>query len=277
MKELEKIVDSNGEPLEIVDAEAREDISEIKQSLSQLDGLIIYKDLTPTDDYAEFNDGSNLPLISLISTIEPIQSGSGTPSPDNPRSISGHTDIDIIVSPNSDFSGGTTYRVNFVDGGNPLSVYGGTLDVISGVLTVDREFNTFTELPSQYADVGNDIVCAFIQSNNMKANSRNDGLSNYFSPTTTIIGQNNPWRVCFGINNKRIYFTFDPEVIGGNTLQNINNYVAINPIQVVYPLATPITYQLNPTQVSSLLGQNYISSDVGDITNVKYLGILNLS
>lgn len=36
MKELEKIVDSNGEPLEIVDAEAREDISEIKQSLSQL-------------------------------------------------------------------------------------------------------------------------------------------------------------------------------------------------------------------------------------------------
>lgn len=36
MKELEKIVDSNGEPLEIVDAEAREDISEIKQSLSVL-------------------------------------------------------------------------------------------------------------------------------------------------------------------------------------------------------------------------------------------------
>ena len=36
MKELEKIVDSNGEPLEIVDAEAREDISEIKQSLSNL-------------------------------------------------------------------------------------------------------------------------------------------------------------------------------------------------------------------------------------------------
>ena len=36
MKELEKIVDSNGEPLEIVDAEAREDISEIKQSLSDL-------------------------------------------------------------------------------------------------------------------------------------------------------------------------------------------------------------------------------------------------
>lgn len=36
MKELEKIVDSNGVPMEIVDAEARADISEIKQSLSDL-------------------------------------------------------------------------------------------------------------------------------------------------------------------------------------------------------------------------------------------------
>lgn len=37
MKELEKIVDSNGVPMEIVDTEARADISEIKQSLSDLE------------------------------------------------------------------------------------------------------------------------------------------------------------------------------------------------------------------------------------------------
>lgn len=49
MKELEKIVDSNGEPLEIVDAEAREDISEIKQSLSQL----------PSAANVTKNDGGN--------------------------------------------------------------------------------------------------------------------------------------------------------------------------------------------------------------------------
>lgn len=42
MKELEKIVDSNGEPLEIVDAEARADISEIKQSLSLLGTFFTY-------------------------------------------------------------------------------------------------------------------------------------------------------------------------------------------------------------------------------------------
>lgn len=36
MKELEKIVDSNGVPMEIVDAEARADISQINASLTQL-------------------------------------------------------------------------------------------------------------------------------------------------------------------------------------------------------------------------------------------------
>ena len=33
---------------------------------------------------------------------------------------------------------GTTYNIQFKDGDNPLTVYGGSLDVVSGVLTVDR-------------------------------------------------------------------------------------------------------------------------------------------
>ena len=35
--------------------------------------------------------------------------------------------------------------------------------------------------------------------------------------------------------------------------------------QVVYKLATPLTYQLTPEQVFSLLGENNIFSDTGDI------------
>lgn len=63
MKELEKIVDSNGEPLEIVDAEAREDISEIKQSLSQssdtsVNAYICYKSLKNVEIYFNRNNMS---------------------------------------------------------------------------------------------------------------------------------------------------------------------------------------------------------------------------
>ena len=39
--------------------------------------------------------------------------------------------------------------------------------------------------------------------------------------------------------------------------------------QVVYPLATPITYQLTPQEVSTLLGDNNIWADTGDVA-VEY-------
>ena len=40
--------------------------------------------------------------------------------------------------------------------------------------------------------------------------------------------------------------------------------------EVVYELATPITYQLTPTQVNSLLGQTNLWADTGDVGDVRY-------
>jgi hypothetical protein len=37
-------------------------------------------------------------------------------------------------------------------------------------------------------------------------------------------------------------------------------------VQFVYPLATPITYTLTPTEIKSLLGDNNIWADAGDTT-----------
>jgi hypothetical protein len=45
--------------------------------------------------------------------------------------------------------------------------------------------------------------------------------------------------------------------------------------QVVYPLTTPQTYQLTPTQVNTLLGENYIEADTGDVY-VKYRADVDL-
>ena len=253
------------------------DVSEIKQSLSQLDGLVIYKDLTPTDDYAEFNDGSNLPLLSLISTIEPIQSGSGTPSPDNPRSISGHTDIDIIVSPNSDFSGGTTYSVNFVDGGNPLTVYGGTIDVVSGVLTVTHGFvvidNTITsnKVSIQFSAGGLTVVRVVTGMPAVNDNNQICNIATYNANAWQSSGSENVFVMG---SEGNVYLRVSSSLI--TTQSDALTFFANTPMQIVYELATPQTYQLTHTQVNTLLGQNYISSDVGDITNVKYLRILNL-
>ena len=50
--------------------------------------------------------------------------------------ISGFSDIDVNLSPTLDPQDATIYTTNFVDSGNPLTVYGGYIDVISGLLTV---------------------------------------------------------------------------------------------------------------------------------------------
>ena len=50
----------------------------------------------------------------------------------------------------------------------------------------------------------------------------------------------------------------------------INTYLVGNPVELVYELATPITYQLAPTQVTTLLGTNNIWADTGD-TAVGYV------
>ena len=41
---------------------------------------------------------------------------------------------------------------------------------------------------------------------------------------------------------------------------------AMSGVQLAYKLATPQTYQLTPTEVTALLGDNTIWADTGDVT-----------
>ena len=89
-----------------------------------------------TGAVATVTDGTALLMPSLKVGIEPVQEGSGDPSPDNIRPISGWSEANVYVSPTTSAEDGTTYNIQFRDGDNPLTVYGGTLDVVNGVLTL---------------------------------------------------------------------------------------------------------------------------------------------
>ncbi|SCW26624.1 hypothetical protein SAMN05660484_00029 [Eubacterium ruminantium] len=84
------------------------------------------------------HDGKlNEPLKACTVDINPVQSGSGTPSPSNIRPISGWTEANITVADATvSPTVSNTYNIEFEDSGSPLTVYGGTLDTVSGVLTV---------------------------------------------------------------------------------------------------------------------------------------------
>lgn len=54
------------------------------------------------------------------------------------------------------------------------------------------------------------------------------------------------------------------------SLTDYQAYLAENPLQLVYELATPITYQLTPQQLKTLRGTNNIWSNSNDNTEVTY-------
>ena len=106
---------------------------------------------TISGDLVTIDNSEEMGVVdSLEVSLSPIQAGSGTPSPDNVRPISGRTEVVTIVSPTTDAEDGNTYTTSL-----GRTVYGGTLDVVSGVLTVDRAMVTLNGSESYW---GNDPV-----------------------------------------------------------------------------------------------------------------------
>lgn len=123
--------------------------------------------------------------------------------------ISGFSEENVHVSPTTNAQDGTTYSVSWQSQAG--TVYGGNIDLVSGVLTV-----THANIASY------------------------DGET---LPST--------W-----ISDRDVYS------VGGTPTTGA---------QVVYELATPLTYQLTPIQVNSLLGINKVWNDTNGETEVKYI------
>ena len=91
------------------------------------DGEVTYDELSellPTEtasgDIASFNDGQAvIPAVSVVATITPIQSGSGTPSPSNVRPISGHDEVEVGVVGKNLFDKANTIEL-YCDGSTKL-------------------------------------------------------------------------------------------------------------------------------------------------------------
>lgn len=56
------------------------------------------------------------------------------------------------------------------------------------------------------------------------------------------------------------------------TIEEFNEWVTLNPISMLIKLATPITVQLTPVQIDTILNTNNIFADTGD-TTVQYIKI----
>ena len=329
---------------------------------------------------ASFADGADdMPIKSLVVNIDPVQAGSGDPSPTNVRPITGRTGCSVVrtgknllenkkvvrgsareILIGQDITSGypiylkagVTYTISnnlgrpcyyqisgttteiacngtfsvindcFVKiwiylaadqtidsltwwqleiGSTPTSyepyqgnqisitfpteagtVYGGTLDVTNGVLTVDRAFKQYTGATSEkwtYSSWTKENTLAAYANNDLTDAKHGVSGDNYMCitscnelPLTTYANLqliDVPGITITGGGYQAYVSIRVPKTIASD-VSALQTYLASNPLEIVYELATPLTYQLTPQQINTLLGSNNIYSDVGSIADVQY-------
>lgn len=335
-----------GDQITALDEKTEADAALIQNPTKTLSGTLV-----------SFTDGADMPMVACTAEIVPKQSGTGTPSPDNARPISGWESVEtsvcgknvlenasdsysianathhpytvknlssysgkemtfsivtsdikgkrIALYKNGDlikvgtfgtksvtatmptFTDSDTLRLYLQDytadavaiTGAQLelgttatpyepytattttvnlgrTVYGGTLDVVSGVLTVDRAMVDMGSLNWAYYNNRFDARPSGVKVatgwNQIKAIASALGQATILPNETANDG-------CFGIYNGVLYVRY-------NSATTVAAFkTAMSGVQLVYELATPQTYTLTGQEVSTLLGDNNVWADSGDV------------
>lgn len=194
-------------------------------------------------------------LSRLTTTIVPQQSGSGDPSPTNIRPITGFSSANIYVSPTTSVGDATTYNVSF---GSAGTVYGGTLDVVSGQLTVTHAMLTLNTAAMNNSESYPGWKASGVRS------LIGAGINQNYQNVMLNVGTS----YSINTNSSNDIFIL-PKTEYNNMSQSDWIALAID-VQAIIPLATPLTYQLTATQVAMITGNNNIWTNCGTITDTGY-------
>ena len=134
-------------------------------------------------------------------------------------------------------------------------VYGGTLNPVTGVLTVTHELVAISEL-SWTQHPNNTIV--FYTTVSEKAFGTSNIMSDAFSVTGASVTSMIAGTMRGLANNTTVYIAANST----DPTDFINDY---GTNQLLYELATPVTYNLTPTEVKTLLGENNIWAGTGNV------------
>lgn len=159
---------------------------------------------------------------------------------------------------------GTTIPITFPDAAG--TVYGGTLDVTNGVLTVTHVCETFTGANIYSADSDFSSARKYAAVRRTYA-SKTAGYRVSNSYKALLSTDTDTTGFLFVSNTNLRVRIFDPRFTDLATAQTLLN---ATPFQLVYALATPQTYQLTPQEIQLLAGENNLWADTGN-TTLTYL------
>ena len=245
------------------------EIADVKTDITKLAPVVIEN---INGETASINDGAyNEKIENLKVRINPVQAGNGDPSPTNVRAISGKTGLTVYHS-GEDTSNPVEISVSWQSAAG--TVYYGTLDVVTGVLTVESMEVTFDGSSDEGWSYN-----AYNQYNKYRYYISVSGAA-YGSDKTDIVACNwlKPIRNGMHSTAQYGYNTVDMATskawlfvsVDIETLDSLKTALASTPLVVVVKLATPQTYNLTGNTINTLLGINNIWSDAGEILQCKY-------
>lgn len=178
--------------------------------------------------------------------------------------VSGYTandDVWFMLEQSNTQSDYTPYNGQTINKSLGQTVYGGTLDLISGVLTVTKAIkNLATDQDGWYlasTTVSGKQRLA-VPVNDIKPNTMI--LSNAFKSVTGLATYVGTEGVGGDGNPRATFYKADLQ-----TVADWKTFATANNLVIVYELATPTTYQLTSEQIETILGVNNIWADAGTV------------
>lgn len=218
-------------------------------------------------------DYGGLPLRSCRVTIRPVQDGEGAPSPENIRRISGWTGLRLHVSPTADAGDGRTVAADW--SAEAGTVYGGTLDLPSGTLTVDRLGKVFVGTES-WAQSGSAASMFFRHTDSRGTSDAGAVRASSHFPNAIVLSSTTDvgYYVYTSGSQQTTRIQIRPGLEGVTSLEDWKTWLVGQadegtPLTCWWQIETPIVCRITPQMVTALAGENHIWSDAGDVT-VEY-------
>lgn len=237
--------------------------------------------VTVLGDIIEVDNAADVDAKKIIVSIIAKQNGSGNPSPSNIRNIDGWLKA-IITHQGNDTT--NTYTINFPTGDN--LVYGGTLNITSGILTITHVILTIDGDTTPFTNKGSIATRDEYYRNVPDGYLFGGGNARYIRKRQCIEAgmlcsvapfgdpdnlETYTATAYMGAGGTRMQLRLNiAQSEGLDTLEKINNlakqlYAAGTPIQYVYPLQEVNTFSFTPTNIKMFEGYNKIYADCGSM------------
>lgn len=238
------------------------EIEELKEAIEYKADMIVS---SASGAVASFKDGANgMQITSLVIQIKPTQSGTGTPSPTNIREIVGGATGCNIMQSGEDTTDPETVAISWESTAG--TVYMGTLDVITGVMTVTHAYRKFVGASDESWNISNAPgQIATIKWPEVK--KQGVTLCNMTPPNVDLRDSPSYGEVW---NNNSSYNIRTHIIDEDMSVANFKSWLSTHPLELVCPLVEPLTFSITGIEMETLFGVNNIWTNVGDIAECIY-------